>query len=160
MNFNYENCVQIFKDYKKYEKQESLVWCRYYLDDYKFENRVRFVLNMIKPHVNGNFIMEVKFWDKNTIIKDFFHESTNKYYIQREYRSNKTPGLVIMEDNNLNLKFFEKLLINHYNYEKALDPALNVKILLFVNYNNFLLVFDFYDDRGFIVNYYYHNNHL
>lgn len=151
----YNNYIAAYKNYKKFEEEGKLIWCRYYLDDYQFNQRVDFVLELIRNYVKEEFVMEVQFWEKNELISDFFKNIKNSCSIIKKYRNKQDPGVIISEDYCLDMDFFQQLLQNHYNYELAYEPSLSVKILLFIDKKDYLMVFDFYDDRGFIINYYY-----
>lgn len=157
MKTNYDKYLEVYKDYKKFEEDKRLVWSRYYFDDYCFSRRVGFVLALIQNYVKNEFTVEVKFWEENNKIIDFFKKIQNSYTVVQEYNNGEEPGIIVIDDNNLDIKFFEQLLQRHYNHDLAYEPALSVKLLLFVNSDENLTVFDLYDDRGFIINHYYYN---
>lgn len=157
MESNYDEYIKVYKDYKKFEEDKRLVWSRYYFDDYSFYRRVDFVLTLIQSYIKKEFTVEVKFWEENSKIIHFFKQIQNSYIVMQEYKNGEEPGIIIIDDNNLDVKFFEQLLQRHYNHDLAYEPALSVKILLFVNSDKKLTVFDLYDDRGFIISHYFYN---
>lgn len=157
MRTNYDKYIKVYKGYKKFEEDKKLVWSRYYFDDYSFSRRVGFVLALIQNYIKKEFTLEVKFWEENSKIIDFFKEMQNSYAVVQEYKNGEEPGIIVIDDKNLDIKFFEQLLQRHYNHDLAYEPALSVKLLLFVNSDENLTVFDLYDDRGFIINHYYYN---
>jgi hypothetical protein len=156
MNTKYSKYIKIFKSHKKFEKSKKLVWSRYYFDDYEFNKRVRFVLSLVKNYLKDGFVMEIKFWEENDKMLELFAETKNSYKMIRGYEKAEEPGIMTVDDLFLDLIFFEKLLQWHYNYEVAKEPALSIKVLLFFEDEEKLTIFDFYDDRGFIINYYYY----
>ena len=155
MKNNYSEFIEIYHSRVKYEAENKFVWNRYYLDNYLFNKRVDFVKKLIKDSVKGEFLLEIRFWDDTKMILDFFKNLKNKNYLLEEYKGGEKPGIIIVDDRDLDVTFFSDLLQCHFNYEQAEDPSLNIKILLFTNSDINLKVYDFYDDRGFIVNYYY-----
>lgn len=156
MSSKYRKYIKIYKSYKKFSKKKSLVWCRYYLDDFDFNKRVNFVSDFLKIKNKDEFVMEVQYWENNDKIMNFFDSSKIFYTVIKKFNDNPDPGVLVCEGENFDLLFFKKLLQNHYNSDFAKNPALSVKILLFFNYSDYLQIFDFYDDRGFIINYYYY----
>ena len=155
METKYQKYLKIFKNRKKFEKKGKIIWSRYYLDDYDFSKRVDFVLSLIHNHVQKEFISEIQYWEDNHKMVNFFEQSKNSYSIIKEYKNGQKPGIIVIDDNQMDMNFFKNLLLNHYNFELAYEPALSIKILLFVNYDDYLMAFDLYDDRGFIINYYF-----
>lgn len=155
MKNNYNEFIKIYHNRVKYETEKKFIWNRYYLDNYLLNKRVDFVEKLIKDSVKGEFLLEIRFWDDTKRILDFFKNLKNENYLLEEYKGGEKPGIIIVDDKGLDVTFFRDLLQCHYNYEQAEDPSLNVKILLFINSDIDLKVYDFYDDRGFIVNYYY-----
>ena len=155
METKYQKYLAIFRSYKKFEKRNKLIWSRYYLDDYDFSKRIDFVSSIVQNHVQKEFIVEIQYWEDNQKMVNFFQQLKNSYSIIKEYKNGQTPGIIVISDNQLDMHFFKNLLSNHYNYELAYKPSLSIKLLLFINYDDYLMIFDFYDDRGFIINYYY-----
>jgi hypothetical protein len=157
MTTKYNKYIEIYRNYKKFEENEKLVWSRFYLEDYAFDKRKYFVLALIENCVKNEFVIEVQFWEENQKMVEFFKQLKNSYSIIKEYNNKQSPGIIVIDDYCLDIHFFEQLLQSHYNYELASEPALSVKILLFINQKDHLRVFDFYDDRGFTISYYYYD---
>ncbi len=154
MEKKYSELIEIYHNRAKYEAEDRFIWNRYYLDNYSFNKRVEFVTDLIKKDVKEDFLLEIKFWDNTELVLDFFKKLKNKNYFLEDYKGGEKPGIIIVDDKNLEIEFFTELLQCHYNYELAEEPSLNIKILLFINKKTDIIVYDFYDDRGFIVNYY------
>jgi hypothetical protein len=156
MKTEYYKYLKIYKNHKISTDKKRFIWSRYYLDDYEFTKRIDFVLNQIKNHAQREFICEIKYWEDNNKMENFLQQLKTPYSIVKEYKNGKKCGIIVINDKKLDIHFFKNLLINHYNYELAYEPALSVKIMLFINYEDYLMAFDFYDDRGFIINYYFY----
>lgn len=154
MEKSYNEIISIYNNRTNYESDNKFIWNRYFLDNYSLNRRVDFVSELIKDSVRNGFLVEVKFWDSTEKVLDFFKNLKNKSYVLKEYKDGQEPGIIIVEDKELDIEFFSDLLQRHYNYEHAEDPSLNIQILLFIERGTDLIVYDFYDDRGFIVNYY------
>lgn len=155
MKNKYYKFLDIYNNRKKYELEKKFIWSRFYFDNFSFDKRVNFVIEMIKESLKEEFILEIKFWDNNILTLDFFKNLTNRNSILEEYKGEESPGIIIVYGRNLELSFFIELLQSHYNYELAEDPSLNIKVLLFIDTTKCLKIYDFYDDRGFIVNFYF-----
>lgn len=82
-----------------------------------------FVLAQIQNYVKKEFTMEVKFWEKNDKTIDFFKQMQNSYTVVQEYKNGEESGIIVVEDNNLDIKFFEQLLQRHYNHDLAYEPT-------------------------------------
>ena len=51
--------------------------------------------------------------------------------------------------NGFDEKIFRQLLTNHFNYETAEDPSLNIRVQICLNEETEIRLLDIYDDRGF-----------
>lgn len=153
----YKTLLRIYKDTKRFRKKGRFVWCRYYLDDYDFNKRIKFITSLLQDFTEKRFTIELKFWEETDKIKKFFDEFAKRYIIVKQYGNGRKPGILVYNGNALDMFFFSTLLKNHYNYEHAIEPALSMKLLMFIEDDDRITIFDFYDDRGFIINYYYLN---
>lgn len=155
----------MFKEYIKYKKiyesrdthrkKKRNVWARYYLDEFKFESRVDFFLRFLDKLLNNNFILEIKYWDNNDYLLLLLNEFNKTYKVLREYSGDQVPGVIIIDEKKLDFKFFKSFLQSHFNHDLALEPSINIQLLLFFKDNEKLNILNFYDDRGFIVNHYF-----
>ncbi|MGS4345509.1 hypothetical protein ACKUSY_07935 [Myroides odoratus] len=155
MKDNYHSFLEIYYNRKKHELDDKFIWSRYYLDDYSFDKRVGFVTEFVKDDLKKEFLLEIKFWENTQTVVNLLKEVQEESYIVEEYKGGEAPGILVIQDCNLNKVFFTQLVQFHYNFELAKSPSLNIKLLLFIDTVSYLKVYDFYDDRGFLVNFYF-----
>jgi len=72
-----------------------------------------------------------------------------KYKKTSSYKNGKQPGNIFTDEEVLDISFLKLLLSNHFNFEMAKEPSLNIRVQLCVNLHSFIILLDIYDDRGF-----------
>lgn len=92
-------------------------------------------------------------WEDDWKIEEFIKSNNlNKGFEKKlPYKNGKSPGIIFIDDEVLDKTFLIRLLNIHFNYEVALEPSQNLRIQLCVNLDSLIVLFDFYDDRGFDV---------
>lgn len=98
---------------------------------------------------------KILFWEKDDVLTELFkfNFSNKKSEISVSYRSGKLPGVLFVNDREVDELFLRLILENHFNYEMAKNPALNLRVQICINQEEFLTLLDIYDDRGFDIYY-------
>jgi len=96
---------------------------------------------------------KILFWDRIDSIKDLIESSEKKCQIASLYEGYEHPGVIFVDDKALDISFCKQLLVNHFNYEMAKTPSLNLRIQLCINHSYDVTLLDIYDDRGFYIYY-------
>ena len=77
--------------------------------------------------------------------------NVTEYWLNTSYRNEEDPGILYIDMDSFDEKVFRNLLTNHFNYEMAEDPSLNMRVQICLNEKNGTRLLDIYDDRGFDV---------
>lgn len=97
---------------------------------------------------------KILFWEKDSVVQRLIESNEQKIFeIGTSYKNGEAPGVIFIDDGTLDETFLSTLLINHFNYEMAKDPALNLRVQICVNHENYITLLDIYDDRGFDIYY-------
>jgi len=103
-----------------------------------------------------NITYKLIYWEKNEIISEFIKNNTkSEFKITSLYRNGELPGVLFINEKGIDENFFNTLLMNHFNYEMAESPSLNLRVQLFIHHDDLLTLLDIYDDRGvnvFLIN--------
>lgn len=139
------------KEFKIIKQKKLIVRNRLHLENINLKNKILFLSNYIRNIKDVlNVTYRILAWEE---IKNFEQILKGKLYAEVEYRNGKRPGKIILKEETIDIKFFESLLVSHFNYELALEPALNIRPQILIRTLSYLIVFDFYDDRGVDVYY-------
>ena len=72
----------------------------------------------------------------------------------KSYKNGIKPGIIFLEQDKIDTKFIDFILLRHFNFELAKEPSLNIKVQFFIKFDDqFSMLFDIYDDRGFYAYY-------
>lgn len=146
---NSKNFNQKFSKILNTKKGENIIWGRYDIESVGIEEKNNFIIKLISGQIIG-VTYKILFWDNDEIIQNFINTNyKGNYSILTNYANGEEPGILYIDDIDLNNFFFDKLLTNHFNYELAKDPSLNIRIQICINYINHIKLLDIYDDRGF-----------
>jgi len=145
---------EIYENHDTFKNNQKVVQARYYLDDLDFKIRVDFVLGFLKTFNHKRYLFEIQYWDNNDYLFYILNSYNSNYKILENYTGDESPGLILLDEENLNIRFLKELFQSHYNHDFAIEPSVNIQLYLFLKDKNKLSVIEFYDDRGFLVNHY------
>jgi len=140
----------------KSKKGKNVVLGRLDIEPIILNKKSEFIINFF---LSLNSIIgltyRILFWEKNEQIENFINSkfSNKQYEIKTLYRNGKLPGVMYIEEKTIDVNFLETLLQNHFNYEMAVDPSLNLRVQICINQKDFTILLDIYDDRGFNIYY-------
>jgi hypothetical protein len=156
-----KNFDQNFKKLLEEKKGQNVVVGRFNIDPVTLEAKSGFVIHLLSSFklIRG-FVYKILFWEDDELVEKFLKDRfENKEYTKVfGYKKRETPGVIFLEDEMLDVFFLEQLLITHFNFEMAKEPALNMRVQICINRDNSPILLDIYDDRGFDV--YFINENL
>ncbi len=103
---------------------------RYFFESIvNIERRVKFLQNYILQKIDSKkALIRISFWQKSTeIIKLLQRHNVDKIEII-EYGFSENPGTIIIESIGIDSDFLYDLLLNHFNFEIAEEPSLNIRV--------------------------------
>ncbi len=150
-----QNFDTFFEDLLKVDKAENVIRGRFDIEDIGLIVKNNFITHLISSLGKiSSLTYKILFWEKNDVIQTFIESNKRiEFRISAKYESGKKPGVIFIDEKGLDKAFFEVLLTNHFNYEMAEEPSMNIRVQLCVNYENHISIIDIYDDRGFNVYY-------
>lgn len=145
-----QNFDTFFEGLLKVDKAEKVIRGRFDIEDIGLNGKNNFITHLISSLGKiSSLTYKILFWEKNHVIQTFIQSNKRiEFRISTKYESGKKPGVVFIDENGLDKAFFEVLLTNHFNYEMAEEPSMNIRVQLCVNYENHISIIDIYDDRG------------
>ena len=149
---DYENVNDTFCQILKKRRDKSVVKGRIDIEHIALAKKAEFIYNIISSFsTKSEYIYRILFWEKDQVLKVFFKQyfSEIEYTIYQSYQNKQKPGICFVSGDELSKSFFKLLITNHFNYELAKNPSLNIRIQIFFRIKGFNIVFDIYDDRGF-----------
>lgn len=145
-----------FKKLLETKKEKNIVRGRFDLESIELSKKSGFIINLLSS-INSivSLTYKVLFWEEDNKVESLIKSNFEniKYEIVTPYKQGKLPGIVFIEEKTINNHFLEALLNNHFNYEMAVDPSLDMRVQLCINQENFITLLDIYDDRGFDIYY-------
>ena len=74
--------------------------------------------------------------------------NVTEYWLSTRYNNKEAPGIIYLDMDAFDEKVFRSLLTNHFNYEMAENPSLNIRVQICLNEKKGTRLLDIYDDRG------------
>ena len=151
-----KNFDRHFKKLLKIKAGNNVVKGRFDMEAIVLDAKSDFIIQLLLSFKNIlGITYKILFWEKDerieALIKEKFYDKN--YQITVSYKNGKLPGAVYVEDRIIDKNFLKEALNNHFNYEMAKDPALNIRVQICVNQVDFVILLDIYDDRGFDIYY-------
>jgi hypothetical protein len=142
----------VFKQILANKKGKNVVYSRLVLDGLVFSDRVHFLVDYINS-TKGIMGVTYKllFWEDDLNILNAFQKhgiQTKDIQVHSTYLNNETPGEIFYSEALLNNILLHGLISMHFNFERAIEPAFNVRLQICLNRGNGVILFDIYDDRG------------
>ena len=151
------NFDKIFKELLKNKKKKGVASARIGFESICVDDKIKLILFLISDGVNiENVLYKVLFWEDDTKIENYINKNfpKEKFTKIKPYKNQAEAGVFFIEENEINIKFLKSILLRHFNFELAKNPALNMRVFLFVKIKNkFSILLDIYDDRGCYIHY-------
>jgi hypothetical protein len=156
LHIDSKNFDKNFKEVLENKKGQNFIYGRYDLESVRFELKSIFIIQFLFSLKSlESLTYKILFWEKEERIKSFFLSDfkNKKYEITTSYMNGQNPGILYIDDRLLDKAFLKALLDNHFNYEMAVEPSLNMRVQICINQEDFNILMDIYDDRGFDIYY-------
>lgn len=147
---------QSFKKLLKVKKGKNITRGRFDLEPIKLKAKAELIILLISSLKSIiSITYKVLFWEEDIKIETFFKLNfpNKKFEKASPYKNGKEAGVFFIDDERLDISFLRLLLNNHFNFEMAKEPSQNVRVQLCVNLDNYIMLLDIYDDRGFDIYY-------
>ena len=133
---------------KKIKKNVLNCFCN--LENISQNKRTDLMLNEIKNNkATDRILIRIIFWEDTNFIVKYLKTIDDKFELISEYSGEKQGGLILNQFNDNNFSVLKSILISHFNYELAKKPSLNIRLQICVPCEEFKVLYDIYDDRGF-----------
>ncbi|WP_148626091.1 hypothetical protein [Aliarcobacter cryaerophilus] len=155
---NSNNFDQNFTRLLKIKKGKNILKGKFDLEHIQFKNKSEFIINLILS-INSiqSITYKVLFWENDKTVENFFYINfPNKEYKKTlPYKNGKKAGVIFIDDKTIDVIFLKTILTNHFNFEMAKEPSMNIRVQLSIDTNNSNILLDIYDDRGFDIYFHY-----
>lgn len=132
------------------------VWVRHHLDELSLQQRIEYTLALLRPYDGlHSAVYVVYFWETiekvTALLGDLDAwgdvEFVTDYVPQDE---DDDTWIVKITSERFDVATLQSLLTLEFHYEHALEPSLNMRVLLYLHdHQQSKHLFRFYDDRGF-----------
>lgn len=148
---NSKNFDQSFKKLLKVKKGKNIVRGRFDLEPIKLKTKAEFIIHLISSlkSIIG-ITYKILFWEDDAKIENFLKLNFPNMMYEKtsSYKNGKQAGIIFI-DGKIDISFLRLILNNHFNFEMAKEPSQNIRIQLCVNLDDYIMLLDIYDDRGF-----------
>jgi hypothetical protein len=145
----YDNINNLFN--AKLRKKRGLIKGKIEMSHVFFDKKNDFILNILSLY-KYNIIYRILFWESDSKMKDLLEKYSvgDSYVIYKSYNKKKRPGVLFIKGSchSLDYELAKSILINHFNYELAKKPSLNMRVQIYLDCVNGEILLDIYDDRG------------
>ena len=149
--FNSASFDEKFQKLLKNKKGKNAVKGRLDLEPIKFNAKAEFIIvfmNSLK--LSAGITYKISFWENDSKVEDYFklNHPKKKYVKTSSYKNRQKGGVVFLDEEVLDIHFLKSILSNHFNFEMAKTPSLNIRVQLSAELENYIILLDIYDDRG------------
>ncbi len=141
----------------KTKKADNVAKGRFDLEPIELTKKSSFIIDFLSSIKSiESLTYKILFWEKDSLIENFIKLNSSKddsFKITLSYKNDQPSGVAFLESKKIDKHFLKVLLDNHFNYEMAVDPSLNLRVQICINQKNIITVMDIYDDRGFDIYY-------
>lgn len=150
-----KNFDKNFEKLLEAKKGENVVKGRFDIEPISLKGKIDFVTHLLLSFKSVLCITyKILFWEKDSVLQNLIESNKEKIFdIVTSYKNGEMPGILFIDEKNLDEAFLSTLLINHFNYEMVKDPSLNIRVQICVNQEGYITLLDIYDDRGFDIYY-------
>jgi len=150
-----KNFDKSFEKLFEIKKGDNIVKGRFDIEPIQLKEKIDFITHLLLSFKSvSSLTYKILFWDSDKIIQKFIESNKEKIFeIITPYKNGEMPGTLFIDERAIDEAFLHTLLINHFNYEMAKDPSLNIRVQICVNHEKYITLLDIYDDRGFDIYY-------
>ena len=136
----------------KTKEGENIIKGRFDIEPVPLVRKLDFIIQFFSLKLVGSLTYKILFWEKDDLLVSLMASiNVTKYWLSTSYENGEAPGVLYIDFNTFDESVFRQLLIQHFNYEMAEDPSLNIRVQICLNEENQIKLLDIYDDRGFDV---------
>jgi hypothetical protein len=150
-----KNFDKSFGKYLEGIESDKIVKGRFDIEPVEIEVKLNFIVRLIlafKPI--ASFTYKILYWEEDDLLKRLIETGEYQdYSVAAPYKNGELPGIIFVDGETFDESFFKLLLTNHFNYELAKEPSLNLRVQICINYETGIVLLDVYDDRGFDIYY-------
>lgn len=150
-----ENFDETFERLLEEKKGQNVIKGRFDIEPVELNEKLDFIIRLLLSFKSiAGFTYKILFWEKDNLVEGLLKSTKEKVYkVATSYKNEELPGIIFVDSDTLDEPFLKALLTNHFNYEMAKDPSLNLRIQICVSHEGYKTLLDIYDDRGFDIYY-------
>jgi hypothetical protein len=146
---------EVFQKLLEEKKGKDVVKGRFDIEQIEFDAKLDFIFHLLlSDRFAENFTYKILFWEEISAIQRLIDNYKVKTYnVAKLYENGEQPGVIFIDDEKLYEAFLRELLTNHFNYELAKEPRMNLRVQVCISHKDYTTLLDIYDDRGFDIYY-------
>lgn len=152
IKINSTNFDDQFRTLLENKKGDKVITGRFDIEPVGLINKIDFIIQFFSLKLIMGLTIKILFWENDSLLKNLMASmNVTKYQLVNSYKNGENPGILYIDMNVLEESVIRQLLINHFNYEMAQDPSLNIRVQICLVEENKITLLDIYDDRGFYI---------
>jgi hypothetical protein len=149
MKVNSKNFDNQFSAVLENKGGKNVITGRFDIEPVDLISKLDFIIQFFSLQLVTGITYKILFWEKDHLIESLLKSmNVTEYWLNTRYNNEEAPGIIYIDMDAFDEKVFRSLLINHFNYEMAEDPSLNIRVQICLNEKNGTRLLDIYDDRG------------
>jgi len=152
---NSKNFDKSFERLLETKKSQNVAKGRFDIELMELSGKIEFITHLLLSFKSvSGLTYKILFWEKDNVVQNVIEQNNEKVIdIVTSYKDGEIPGVIFIDEGILDITFLSALLTNHFNHEMAKEPSLNLRVQICVNHEDYITLFDIYDDRGFDIYY-------
>ncbi|MEM7511323.1 MAG: hypothetical protein AAF388_10355 [Bacteroidota bacterium] len=146
-----KNFDNYFKNLLNKKGGKNVITSRFDLEAVLLEEKLDFIIQLFFSKKTIDYLIyKILYWEDDSSIKRALNSlEITDFEIDSSYNGDENPGVLFIELTSFDKFIFKSLLINHFNFEIAEEPSLNLRIQICLGIGERIYLLDIYDDRGF-----------
>ncbi|WLD23771.1 hypothetical protein NU10_13860 [Flavobacterium dauae] len=139
-----------FKVLLENKKGKNVITGRFDIESIGLINKIDFIIEFFSLNQIIGSTIKILFWEKDSFLINLMASmNVTNYWLATSYKNEEIPGTLYIDMSVFDESVFRQLLINHFNFEMAENPSLNMRVQICLTKEKKVTLLDIYDDRGF-----------
>ncbi|KAA5535581.1 hypothetical protein [Paenimyroides baculatum] len=139
-----------FKVLLENKKGENVITGRFDIESIGLIKKIDFIIEFFSLNQIIGSTIKILFWEKDSFLINLMTSmNVTNYWLATSYKNEEIPGTLYIDMSVFDESVFRQLLINHFNFEMAENPSLNIRVQISLTKEKKVTLLDIYDDRGF-----------
>lgn len=135
------------------KKGQGVIKGRFDIEPVALEKKLDFIVQFFfSRRLIKSLTYKILYWEKDSLLLNLMTSlCITNYWLNTSYKNGENPGVIYIDADTFDESIFRSVLSNHFNFEMAENPSLNLRVQICLNEESKIKLLDIYDDRGFDV---------